>query len=1177
MSTYTSTANGMYSVKWVNIAYTGPIFNFRRSSDNATSDFYASGDGVLGTSIGGSGTSLTTWLNGATAYVVKWYDQSTVGNHATQTTNANQPSYDTSANAVYFNGSSSNYLNLPNGTVPYGNAVYTVVAKHGTLITSNNDSGILGSGVPGSNNINSFGLGSNTKYINYWWGNDLLSGNYAANNTVSWKYDGSKRYVYINGSAFSNINSSGRNSSNLNNFIGMGDTSNRNYINGRLFNIFVYSSVLSDTNRLSAESNIGVNAMVLSYTIPGSNTQIGLYLTSPNSTVNWGDGTTSTVVESGLYNLTHTYTSAGTYTILISGSLGGFGYTPGTLTSPQNIQYLTQVVSFGSLGITYCNFMNATGLTSVPNTLPSTVTNLYGLFYGCNSNTSNIVGWNVANVTNMDSMFRDNPNFSQDLGNWNVGSLVSGNNMFDNCAISISNVNSFLYSWSQQSVKTGVVIGAQNKYYSGSNGIQGYNTLVNTYGWSFPGLTLASYGGGPTIGTVSPGVNSLTVAFTGASGWTPAATYYYSFNGVDLCGQSVSVSPITIPNLTLAQYYTFYVMATNVVGKVASSSASEKPWVIGGPPTSVQATSAINAIKVSFVGSTNSNPAPTYYYSLDGGGYQFAASPTDLSFTIGGLTTSAVHTIDLRGTNAAGNTSVVSLSGQAWVVGNAPTINTVTSGTNILTVAFTGSTGGYPAPPTYYYSLNSGSTYSSITNLVTNASGGTFVILDASQAVVYGVAMKGTTIAGDTSMSNVVLKEPYILGSVPSITGVSSIYNGLVVSFNASTGGYPAPTTYYYSVNGGTYVDAGTVISPITIRGLLSPAPYSVVIKAVGLAGNTSASASASGTPYVIGTAPTISVITPGPNKLTVDFAGSIGGYPSPPTYYYSLNGGATYTAAAANVDGTGSRFVITDASRAVMYAVAMKGTTIAGDTSMSNVFYAEPYVVGTPPIIYDVSSGVNSLVVSFMASLFGNPAPTTYYYSIDGVNYHDMKTTASPFVIDGLYEYGPYGVSVTAYNLAGYTPPSNTYYGMAYVSGDGPVINRVEPNYNSLNVVFSNPTSYPAATEYYYSIDGINYTQIAESPILITNLENGTTYVIYMYSVNPAGQSPITTYSAKTLSLVTFYTTTMNPSYNSNAPIFVGPQPKNNLTTNANTNQTAKSSTFKYSQYVRGAAGSRR
>lgn len=247
---YASNGKGFYSVQWINTSYTGPIFKFRRSSDNALLDFYTSLDGKqVGTTLGGGGTSLSSWLSGSTAFVNTWYDQSTLGNHATQSTTARQPTYDSTSLCLNFVSSSSQFLNLPNGTVPSGNSNYTVVINHGTL---QSQSGLLGSGTTSNNQENSFAL-TGTTYINYWWNNDFIAGSYAANNKVSWKYNGSTRFIYINGTLFSSANASGRNSGTANNYIGLGETANNNYANGQINCILIYSTALSDTDRLSAE------------------------------------------------------------------------------------------------------------------------------------------------------------------------------------------------------------------------------------------------------------------------------------------------------------------------------------------------------------------------------------------------------------------------------------------------------------------------------------------------------------------------------------------------------------------------------------------------------------------------------------------------------------------------------------------------------------------------------------------------------------------------------------------------------------------------------------------------------------------------------------------------------------------------------------------------------------
>ena len=117
----------------------------RRSSDNATSDFYADAYGQLGTTINGTGTTLESWLGAATGFVTKWYDQSGKGNHATQATAANQPRIDYINYRLDFTTNSGTaFLSIPNGTIPtctpYSVSGYisTNSAARTTLTTINN-------------------------------------------------------------------------------------------------------------------------------------------------------------------------------------------------------------------------------------------------------------------------------------------------------------------------------------------------------------------------------------------------------------------------------------------------------------------------------------------------------------------------------------------------------------------------------------------------------------------------------------------------------------------------------------------------------------------------------------------------------------------------------------------------------------------------------------------------------------------------------------------------------------------------------------------------------------------------------------------------------------------------------------------------------------------------------
>ena len=84
---------------------------------------------------------------------------------------------------------------------------------------------------------------------------------------------------------------------------------------------------------------------------------------------------------------------------------------------------------------------------------------------------------------------------------------------------------------------------------------------------------------------------------------------------------------------------------------------------------------------------------------------------------------------------------------------------------------------------------------------------------------------------------------PYTVGTAPTITSITNGYFSFNVNFTAGTGANPAPTTYYYSLNGGsTYTNANTSTSPILISGVNIATTYNITIIANNLAGNTAAS-----------------------------------------------------------------------------------------------------------------------------------------------------------------------------------------------------------------------------------------------------------------------------------------------------------------------------------------------
>jgi surface protein len=145
-----------------------------------------------------------------------------------------------------------------------------------------------------------------------------------------------------------------------------------------------------------------------------------------NATVNWGDGNQSDVTTQGL--IQHAYATEGQYTVSISGPLQHFGKWEGY----DHADKLIKVTSFGDLGLTSLTgaFRGAVNLTQVPDVLPGSVTNLFGMFFGATSFNQDIGGWDVSNVTTMARMFQSATSFNRNIGNWDVGNVTNMWGMF---------------------------------------------------------------------------------------------------------------------------------------------------------------------------------------------------------------------------------------------------------------------------------------------------------------------------------------------------------------------------------------------------------------------------------------------------------------------------------------------------------------------------------------------------------------------------------------------------------------------------------------------------------------------------------------------------------------------------------------------------------------------------
>jgi surface protein len=173
---------------------------------------------------------------------------------------------------------------------------------------------------------------------------------------------------------------------------------------------------------------------------------------SYSGTIDWGDGTTSI---NSYANRAHTYTTPGTYTITITGTLIGwsFGVNP---ISKGNISEILQwgCLRLGNSGA-YFQLCGGLSLSNVTDVLNLTGTNsLYAMFGSCSSitNIPNINSWDTSNITDMAYMFSDCQFFDDNIGNWDVSNVQNMFFMFGSSLIFNNGGSDSISDWDTSSV-----------------------------------------------------------------------------------------------------------------------------------------------------------------------------------------------------------------------------------------------------------------------------------------------------------------------------------------------------------------------------------------------------------------------------------------------------------------------------------------------------------------------------------------------------------------------------------------------------------------------------------------------------------------------------------------------------------------------------------------------------
>ncbi|WP_299366259.1 BspA family leucine-rich repeat surface protein [Winogradskyella sp.] len=194
-----------------------------------------------------------------------------------------------------------------------------------------------------------------------------------------------------------------------------------------------------------------------------------------NYIIDWGDGTVETSLNG---DATHTYTTAGTYNVSITGEFPAIYFNSSNDNNRSKIQHVVQWGSNPWLSMNGA-FLDCTNIEVTASDAPdlSNVSDMGGMFRGCQSFTGqltdlstwdvssvedmsrtfnsfpsvfngNISNWNVSNVTTIEGLFSGAAVFNQPLENWNVSSVVNMRLAFSNTSV----FNQPLNDWNVSSV-----------------------------------------------------------------------------------------------------------------------------------------------------------------------------------------------------------------------------------------------------------------------------------------------------------------------------------------------------------------------------------------------------------------------------------------------------------------------------------------------------------------------------------------------------------------------------------------------------------------------------------------------------------------------------------------------------------------------------------------------------
>jgi surface protein len=187
-------------------------------------------------------------------------------------------------------------------------------------------------------------------------------------------------------------------------------------------------------NKASAVPSYFISSWKTDNTSSGSSTdhQVKLPLEATGTydfVIDWGDGNKDHITTYNQAEVTHTYTTIGTYTVKIRGLCKGFRFNDvGDKLKLLNISNWGNLELGNSNSYFYgCTNLNITSSNKLKN---PTMTTLLGIFRNCINFNSDLNWLNSVNITTMKYMFTSCQSFNKSVGTLNTANVIDMSNMF---------------------------------------------------------------------------------------------------------------------------------------------------------------------------------------------------------------------------------------------------------------------------------------------------------------------------------------------------------------------------------------------------------------------------------------------------------------------------------------------------------------------------------------------------------------------------------------------------------------------------------------------------------------------------------------------------------------------------------------------------------------------------